>query len=87
MVPPSGLTLAKGAEDYANWDTGQESKGSVQGSVSIIVDSEWVDNLWKRQSKVQNFRQFKYKEFGNQNAEFSAMEVQRFRQRVCLLEL
>jgi hypothetical protein len=34
------LTLAKGAEDYANWDTGQESKGSVQGSVSIIVDSE-----------------------------------------------
>jgi len=45
MVPPSGLTLAKGAEDYANWDTGQESKGSVQGSVSIIVDSEWVDNL------------------------------------------
>ena len=46
-----------------------------------------VTALCKRQSKVQKKWQFKYKEFGNQSTRFSAIKIQRYRQRVCLLEL
>jgi hypothetical protein len=87
------LRYAKKVGDEWRIPNTQDKPGRGFDSVEYVlkpdeqINSIEFPTLWKRQSKVQNFRQFKYKEFGNQNAEFSAMEVQRFRQRVCLLEL